>query len=119
MSAQTPQDPTDQDPTEVVVFWRPGCPFCNRLLRWIDRNGLPTTRRDIWTDAAAAAELRELTGGDETVPTVTIAGQALINPSPRGLEAAVLEHAAELLPAAASDDGDEAGRGILGRLRRG
>jgi mycoredoxin len=68
-----------------VVYWRPGCVFCLRLrvrlgadadrLRWVD----------IWQDPAAAATVREITGGDETVPTVVIGGQGHINPDPSWL----------------------------------
>lgn len=115
----TSQRPAPPEPAEIVVYWRRGCPFCRRLLRWIDRTGVPTTRRDIWHDPDAAAELRKLTGGDETVPTVTIAGQALINPSPRRLRAAILAHAPTLLPRTPSAGDEGAPRGVLRRLRGG
>ncbi|WP_407663748.1 glutaredoxin domain-containing protein [Mycobacterium shottsii] len=35
---------------EVVVYWRPGCPFCWRLRRGLRRRGLPTREINIWTD---------------------------------------------------------------------
>src|SRR6056297_330320 len=76
----------------VVVYWRPGCPWCGRLLRWIDRAGLPVDLRNIWDEPDAAEELRAITGGDETVPTVNVAGVGLVNPSPKVLTAAVHEH---------------------------
>jgi len=65
-----------------VVFWRPGCQYCLRL-----RFRLGTAARrlhwvDIWRDPDAAAELRWLTGGDETVPTVLVDGHAHVNPDP-------------------------------------
>ncbi len=84
----------------ITVYWRPGCAFCTRLLRWIDRSGLPTTRHDIWDDPEAAAAVRAITGGDETVPTVVVGQQAMVNPSPRALQAAVEVHAPGLLPEA-------------------
>ncbi|MEU8660991.1 glutaredoxin family protein [Actinoplanes philippinensis] len=68
-----------------VVYWRPGCVFCLRLrarlgadadrLRWVD----------IWQDPSAAAAVREITGGDETVPTVVINGRGHVNPDPSWL----------------------------------
>jgi mycoredoxin len=68
-----------------VVYWRPGCVFCLRLrarlgadadrLRWVD----------IWQDPSAAAAVREITGGDETVPTVVIGGRGHVNPDPSWL----------------------------------
>ena len=43
---------------------------------------------DIWEDRAAAARLRAITGGDETVPTVIVGSQAMVNPSARQVIAA-------------------------------
>ena len=105
---------TGPDSTEVVVYWRPGCPFCTRLLRWIDRNQVAVQRRNIWEDPDAADAVRAITGGDETVPTVVIGGLHLVNPSPRTLSTAVGTHAPHLLPT----PGSEAAPGALGRVRR-
>ncbi|PRX18084.1 glutaredoxin family protein [Actinoplanes italicus] len=76
-------DATSDD--RPVVYWRPGCVFCLRLrarlgadadrLRWVD----------IWQDPSAAATVRSITGGDETVPTVVIGGQGHVNPDPSWL----------------------------------
>ena len=65
----------------VTVYWRRGCPFCASLRRGLRRAGLPTTEVDIWADPAAAAFVRSHAGGDETVPTVDVAGTVLVNPS--------------------------------------
>lgn len=73
----------------VEVLWRPGCPFCLRLRRGLDRAGVATVEHDIWADPSAAARVREATGGDETVPTVVIGRQALLNPSVAQVLAAV------------------------------
>ena len=67
----------------VTVYWRPGCPFCGSLRRGLRRSGLTTLEIDIWSDPAAAAFVRLHAGGNETVPTVDIAGTVLVNPSPR------------------------------------
>ncbi len=40
---------------------------------------------NIWEDAAGAAFVRSVTGGDETVPTVRIGTRSVVNPSPREL----------------------------------
>lgn len=66
---------------DTVVYWRPGCLFCGRLLRGLERRGVPHVRRNIWQDEAAAAEVRAATGGSETVPTVKVGTQMLVNPS--------------------------------------
>jgi mycoredoxin len=66
---------------EVVVYWRPGCPFCSSLRGQLRRAGVPTTEINIWDDPAAAAEVRRHAAGNETVPTVVVGDDALVNPS--------------------------------------
>lgn len=73
----------------IEVLWRPGCPFCSRLRRGLARAGIATVEHDIWVDPEAAARVREVTGGDETVPTVLVGSRALVNPSVAGVVAAV------------------------------
>ena len=65
----------------VTVYWRPGCPFCGSLRRALKRAGLVTGELDIWSDPAAASFVRAHADGNETVPTVDIAGTVLVNPS--------------------------------------
>lgn len=75
--------------TPVTVYWRPGCPYCRRLRQDLLAVGLRTHEINIWTDSSAAAVVRGFAGGNETVPTVVIAGRGYVNPSAD----AVLEHA--------------------------
>ena len=61
----------------VVVFWRPGCQFCARLIRELgpERRAVPYWV-NIWDEDEAAARVRRLHEGNETVPTgVTADGQ--------------------------------------------
>ena len=63
-------------------------------LRWqVRRARLAVHEVNIWKDAEGAARVREITGGDETVPTVTIGATALVNPSISELLAAAGEQA--------------------------
>lgn len=65
------------------MYWRRGCPasfLLRRRLRWA---GLETTERDIWADPDASAFVRVHAGGFETVPTVEVAGEVLVNPTAR------------------------------------
>ncbi|WP_308283471.1 DUF427 domain-containing protein [Pseudonocardia nigra] len=92
----------------VEVLWRAGCPFCSRLRRGLTRAGIATVERDIWTDPAAAAQVRAATGGDETVPTVLVGARALVNPSVPQVVAAIraeYPHDAESLVGPASGGG--------------
>ncbi len=67
---------------QLVVYWRPGCWFCTRLLRALDRSGVRFELRDIWQDDEARMFVREHNGGDETVPTVALGGEVATNPDP-------------------------------------
>ncbi len=69
------------DQPRVDVYWRPGCPFCTMLFRGLRGAGLPMRELDIWDDPEAAAFVRAHANGNETVPTVDIAGTVLVNPS--------------------------------------
>ena len=51
--------------------------------------GVPAEWVNIWDDQAAAARVRAITGGDETVPTVVVGGRAMVNPSAWQVVAAV------------------------------
>ena len=73
----------DGDAANVVVYRRAGCPFCASLRRQLRRIGMITVERDIWADPDAAAFVRRHAGGNETVPTVDVAGTVLVNPTAR------------------------------------
>lgn len=78
-------EPTNGDGPELVVYWRPGCPYCGSLRRALRRAGIETTEIDIWQDPKGAAAVRAATGGDETVPTVALGGTVMVNPAPRAV----------------------------------
>jgi glutaredoxin-like protein len=77
----------------VVVYWRPGCPFCMKLRLLLRVTRLRRTEVNIWKDPGAAAFVRSVANGNETVPTVTVGGTAMVNPSMRRLLKAVRETA--------------------------
>src|SRR5260370_30860736 len=62
----------------------------------------PRVRREginIWDDQDAAARVRGITGGPETVPTVVVGTRAMVNPSARQVIAAVRAGQPGALPA--------------------
>ncbi len=63
----------------ITVYSRPGCPYCYLLRRGLRRRGLTFTEINIWTDPQAAAAVRAVADGNETVPTVHVADQWLVN----------------------------------------
>lgn len=66
-----------------VVYWRPGCTYCMRLRIQLGRSARQLHWVNIWRDPAGAAAVRAANDGDETVPTVVVAGRAHTNPDPR------------------------------------
>ncbi|MBA0049365.1 hypothetical protein E0L36_00070 [Streptomyces sp. AJS327] len=70
-----------------IVYWRPGCPFCLRLRLRIGREARQLYWVNIWRDADGAADVRAANDGDETVPTVVVAGESHVNPDPAWVRA--------------------------------
>lgn len=81
----------------IVVYWRPGCVFCIKLRTQLRFTDLDYRLVNIWRDKDAAAFVRSVANGNETVPTVTVAGHPMVNPSKRRLLEAVRTHAPHLL----------------------
>jgi len=84
----------------VTFYWRPGCGFCARLERALDQAQIPLVRRNIWDDPDAAATVRSIARGNETVPTLVIGPVGLVNPSPAEVVDAMRTHTPDLLPEA-------------------
>jgi len=89
-----PHMTVNASPSPVTIYWRPGCPSCARLKRDLKRIGVSATEVNIWREPQAAAVVRSLAGGNETVPTVMIGKKAMVNPS----FAAVLEEIRRAAP---------------------
>lgn len=56
----------------ITVYWRPGCVFCMKLWTQLRLTGTPYRPVNIWRDADAAAFVRSVNDGNETVPTVRV-----------------------------------------------
>ena len=74
-------DDTATDAPPITVYWRPGCGFCFALLSRLEATDLVYTTVNIWEDAEGRAFVRSVAKGSETVPTVTVGRQALVNPT--------------------------------------
>ncbi len=85
-------------PTQIDLYWRPGCGFCMMLRRKLDKLGIERVEHDIWDDPADAAIVRSHANGNETVPTVVIGGIGMVNPSAEQIIDHLGEHAPHLLP---------------------
>lgn len=67
-------------PDHAVVLWKPGCPYCERLLLQLGRDPR-VTWVNVWRDEDANAQVRAVNGGDELTPTAFLGAQVLRNPS--------------------------------------
>jgi glutaredoxin-like protein len=71
----------------LVVYWRPLCGFCQRLLEALDAAGIRPELHNIWEEPEAAEFVRSVNDGNEIVPTVMVGGTAYANPPPDQLVA--------------------------------
>lgn len=91
------ESPSSKTIDAVEFYWRPGCPFCSMLERDLVRADIPLDRRNIWDDPEAAAFVRSVANGNETVPTVVVGGQAMVNPPAKQVAGVLAEVAPHLL----------------------
>lgn len=84
------------EPDHIDLYWRPGCPFCTRLDRQLSGVDLPIRRHNIWDDPEAAATVRSVADGNETVPTIVVGTRGLVNPTLDELISAVRSEAPAL-----------------------
>jgi glutaredoxin len=72
---------------DVIVYWMPGCIYCDLLKR-----GLGSARDDVtWVnivdDAEAAEFVTTYRDGNETVPTAVTGSGEMIDPTPTAIKA--------------------------------
>ena len=76
----------------ITVYGRPGCPGVTPLLRFLDSVDAAYDYVNIRQDPEAAARVRALAGGYESVPTVVLPdGRALVEPGTFQLRTALQE----------------------------
>lgn len=61
----------------------PGCGFCARLRSTLGDRADEAQWINIWQDKEAAAFVRSINDGNETVPTVVLDGIPVTNPNPQ------------------------------------
>lgn len=73
----------------VVIYWRPGCVYCLRLRGALGKDKDKAVWISIWADEEAAAFVRSVNDGNETVPTVRMGDEVHTNPDPQIVRAAL------------------------------
>lgn len=82
----------------IDFYWRPGCPFCMNLERKLNGLNVPLNKQNIWDAPQAAATVRSIANGNETVPTVVVGAAKMVNPSADQVLQAIANNAPELMP---------------------
>ncbi len=73
---------------EIVMYTTTWCPDCRRAKRVFASAGVPYREVDIARHPDAAATVRRINSGNESVPTIVFPdGSVLVEPSTRELEA--------------------------------
>lgn len=68
--------------TNVTIYTTEWCPFCQRLIKALNRTETPYTRVDVEEDAEAAAWVESVNDGNRVVPTVKYSdGSYVTNPA--------------------------------------
>lgn len=63
-------------PKTVRLFIKPGCPWCDEAIDWLDSHGIPHEKLDVIRDRVARAEMFELTGQTKA-PSIEVDGHVL------------------------------------------
>ena len=54
----------------VVMYIKPGCPYCQRARDYYNENNIPFVEYDAQNDARHKREMLAITDGDPTVPCI-------------------------------------------------
>lgn len=78
-------------PDEVIVYYRPGCPFAAKMRTKLKLARIPYRAIRFGADADADAAARSVSDGNQISPTVRVGGQYLVNPPVREIRKALTE----------------------------
>jgi len=82
LTRSTPTYDEERHVADMTIYSTEWCGYCHRLMKQLDREGVPYDTVDIEQDPTAADYVMSVNGGNQTVPTVVFAdGSALTNPS--------------------------------------
>jgi monothiol glutaredoxin len=63
-------------PKHTRLFVKPGCPWCEEVIEWLDSHGYVYETLDVIRNAAARAEMLSLTGQSKA-PSIELDGHVL------------------------------------------
>lgn len=73
-------------PQNIRLFIKPGCPWCDEAIEWLDIRKIAYDTLDVNNDEAARREMRELTGQTKA-PSIEVDGEVLADFGADELEA--------------------------------
>ena len=59
----------------VVMYIKPGCPYCAKARAWYHENGIAFEEKNAQDDLGNRAEMFRYSNGDPTVPVIVIDGK--------------------------------------------
>ncbi|HZE62753.1 MAG TPA: Uxx-star family glutaredoxin-like (seleno)protein [Pyrinomonadaceae bacterium] len=59
----------------LVIYTKPGCPYCEQARAYYDSKGIPFTDYDAQNDRARRKEMLRYSNGDPTVPCIVEDGK--------------------------------------------
>jgi len=59
----------------LVMYVKPGCPYCQKARDYYNENGIEFTEYDAQNDNQRQNEMLEFSGGDLVVPCIVINGE--------------------------------------------
>ena len=69
----------------IRLFIKPGCPWCEEAIDWLDMNGIEYETLDVTSDPEARREMVDLTGQSKA-PSIEVDGHVLADFSADELE---------------------------------
>ena len=69
----------------IRLFIKPGCPWCEEAIVWLDMNGIEYETLDVTSDPEARREMVDLTGQSKA-PSIEVDGHVLTDFSADELE---------------------------------
>lgn len=73
-------------PSSIRLFIKPGCPWCDEAIEWLDDHEIAYEKLDVVRDATARHEMLDLTGQSKA-PCIDVDGHVLADFGADELEA--------------------------------
>lgn len=61
--------------TEIVIYTKPGCPYCAKAMDWYNSQGIAFTEKNAQDNREYRKEMFSYSNGDPTVPVIVENGK--------------------------------------------